>query len=161
MLAAFKLAGYFAAHAIWSVSEEESFVPMFAYEGESGKGFQRLVYEDFHDAVLLGRKKLESNELDANDAALLFDGRISIEDKKLDAVIIEIRTYFSFWSQATVAIPYTRIATGQFKVHSPELLLWNQCEDFDPDMCLQFFFDGVEEHEEGQAVWSKCFSRTI
>lgn len=44
MIVAFNLAGFFAAHAIWSIADQESLVPMFAHINEDGeKQLQRLV----------------------------------------------------------------------------------------------------------------------
>src|SRR5262249_32867249 len=89
MLTAAKLAGHFAAHAIWCVSdlEGEPFIPMLAYTKPGGTPTMiRLVSEDLNESVELGRQQLESNEMDADDGVLLFDGRITLNGEKVDAV---------------------------------------------------------------------------
>lgn len=156
MITAFKLAGFAAAHAIWSVSDGETLIPFLAYTTESGKqNIERLIInEDLAASVDFGRRKLESNEMDAIDAALLFDGRISLDERKTDAVVIEIRTYFSTDSKATIAVPYTPQTSGGFRVHKPKLLEWEECEDFDMPTAVESFFEGIDEHEQGAEIWN-------
>ena len=120
-----------------------------------------IVDDDLEQSVLLGKHKLSSNDSDVNDAALLFDGRITFNNSKLDAIIIEVRCYFSPESEAVMAIPYTPKAAGQFRVHKPKLLAWNNCEDFEFDAVMQAFFDGVDAHEEGAAIWNQCLDESI
>jgi hypothetical protein len=92
--------------------------------------------------------------MDANDAVLLFDGRIPVGDEKLDAVIIELRAYFSPDSKAIIAVPYTPKSSGRFRVHKPKLLEWKDCEDFDTSAAFEAFFAGVARHEKGAQIWN-------
>src|SRR5262245_22544717 len=134
MITASKLAGFFAAHAIWSVSDGATLIPMFAYTTDEDKrNMERFRMDVYAPAVGLRRRKLESHEMDGNDAVLLFDGRITIGEEKVDAIIIEMRAYFSPQSAAAIAVPYTPKASGQFLVHRPKLLTWKNCDDFDVD----------------------------
>ncbi|MEP6673237.1 MAG: hypothetical protein ABJF10_29070 [Chthoniobacter sp.] len=162
MITASKLAGFFAAHAIWSVSDGDTLVPMLVYTTESDeRKMERLVIQDDLGAsVAYGKRKLEANEMDANDAALLYDGRIPLGAEKADAIIIEMRASFSPGSEAILAIPYTPKASGAFKVHKPKLLEWTECEDFDVNTALQSFFAGVDEHEKGRKIWADCLDES-
>jgi hypothetical protein len=156
MISAAKLAGFFAAHAIWSVSEAATFNPMLAYTTDDGKRqMERLIADDAPEAVEFGKRKIAENEMDANDAVLLFDGRIPVGTEKLDAVIIELKAYFSPDSEAVIAIPYTPHSSGEFRVHKPKLLVWENCAEFDMEQAIQSFFEGVEEHKEGAAIWNE------
>jgi hypothetical protein len=98
--------------------------------------------------------------MDANDAALLYDARLPVGGEKLDAIIIEIRTYFSPGSEAVLAVPYTPKSSGSFRVHKPKLLRWTNCDDFDVDAFLQSFFDGVDKHKQGSKVWNECLDES-
>lgn len=161
MITASELAGFFAAHAIWCVSGSEGLIPILAYTLEDGqRQMMRLAHGDLQAAVEFGKQQLADNELDANDAVLLYDGLLPMGDEKLDAVIIEVRAYFSPASQAVFAVPYTPAAPGPFAVHKPKLLAWEGCEDFNLDACMQAFFAGVEAHEKGAAVWNECLDET-
>jgi len=156
MITAFKLAGFFAAHAIWCVSDGENLIPILAFTTDSGdRKMERLIINDnLEDSVNFGNQKLESNEMDAIDAVLLYDGLIPLNGKKIDAVIIKIRAYFSPKSKATLVVPYTPKTSGRFRVHKPKLLEWEHCEDFDLDTALETFFEGVAEHEQGAEIWN-------
>jgi hypothetical protein len=161
MITAAELAGLFAAHAIWSVSEDESFHPMLAYTTEGGERcMDRLINDDLPAAVEHGRQKLADNSVDAVDAVLLFDGRIPVGNEKLDAVIMEMRAYFSPNSEAVIAVPYTPKSSGRFRVHKPKLLVWNDCEDFDTSAAFEAFFAGVAGHEKGAKIWNEALDES-
>jgi hypothetical protein len=129
---------------------------MLAYTNEKDeRSMERLVSEDLARSVALGKKRLADNDMDANDAVFLFDGRIPVGDAKLDAVIVEIRAYFSPKSEAVLALPYTPESAGGFRVHKPKLLAWTNCEDFDMNAALTAFFQGVDAHEQGSKIWSE------
>lgn len=162
MIAASHLAGFLGAHAIWCVSDGATLVPMLGYTDQDDKRIlNRLVGPELSAAVAQGQEQLASNPMDANDAALLYDGRITLGEVKVDAIIIEIRAYFSPQSEAMLAIPYTPKTSGAFRVHKPKLLAWKNCEDFDMNQALQAFFDGVTSHEEGNKVWTAALDESI
>ncbi|TWT98270.1 hypothetical protein [Stieleria varia] len=155
MITASELAGMFAAHAVWCVSDGDTLIPMLVFTDENGgRQMERLAHDDLGAAVEYGRNKLASNDMDANDAALIYDGRITLGEEKLDALIIEMRTYFSPASVAAFAIPYTPKDSGRFRVHKPKVLAWDNCEDFDLDHAFEAFFAGVAGHEKGSAIWN-------
>ena len=161
MITASELAGFFAAHAIWCVSDGDTLIPMLAYTTEDDeRKMERFAHDELADAVEYGKQKLASNEMDANDAALLYDGRIPVDGDKLDAIIIELRAYFSPDSTAVMAVPYTPKSTGQFRVHKPKLLAWENCDDFDLDYAMESFFEGVAGHEKGSQIWDKCLDES-
>jgi hypothetical protein len=156
MITTSELAGFFAAHAIWSLYDSETFDPIFAYTTETGeRNMERLIAPDMGKAVEIGRARLETAAATAGDGVLVFDGRISGDNGKLDAVIIEMRCYAFPGAMATLAVPYTPQSTGQFRVHKPKLLRWEDCDDFDMDAAFEAFFRGVDAHEHGGAIWNK------
>lgn len=160
MITASELAGFFAAHAIWCVSDADGLIPMIAFTDEAGgRKMERLVIDDAAKAVGFGKQKLESNEMDANDAVLIYDGRIPVGDEKSDAIIVELRTYFSPNSEAIIAIPYTK-TSDVFRVYKPKLLAWEGCEDFEINQVFEAFFVGVGSHEKGSAVWAECLDES-
>ncbi len=137
---------------------------MLAYTTESGEQrMERLISEDFAEAVERGLERLACNQMDADDAVLVFDGRITVDDEKLDAILLQIRCYFSPDSEAILAIPYTPKDSpgGKFLVHKPKLLEWNNCDDFDLDAVFQSFFEGVDSHKEGSKIWNDCLDESI
>jgi hypothetical protein len=162
MITASHLAGFFGAHAIWSVSDGETLVPMLGYtEEDDRRVLNRLAGPDLGASVAHGKEQLAANPMDANDAVLLYDARITLGGANVDAIIIEIRAYFSPQSEAILAIPYTPKSSGAFRVHKPKLLAWENCEDFDMDHALRAFFEGVSSHEQGNQVWAAALDESI
>jgi len=162
LITASRLAGFFAAHAIWCVSDGDTLIPILAYTTEDGeRKMERLAFDDLGEAVEVGKQRLASNEMNAEDAALLYDARIPIDDRKFDAIIIETRAYFSPGSEAILAIPYTPSNGSEFRIHRPKLLAWEECEDFDLDAAMTAFFEGVDSHEQGSAIWNQALDESI
>ena len=96
MILACELAGFFAAHCLWSLSDEDTFTPVLAYTtGEGKREMERFVGDDTAAIVRDARKKLDDNPMDADDAVLLYDARINTEAGKLDAIVSELRAWFS------------------------------------------------------------------
>ena len=161
MIYASRLAGFFAAHAVRCVSDGDTLIPMLAYlVGDGGRMMERYVGENVGASDSVARRKLESNAMNAEDAALLYDGRITIAEQKIGAIIIEMRAYFLPESEVVIAVPYTPKGNGNFRVHRPKLLAWKNCDDFDSSAVLQSFFDGVDEHEEGSKIWNECLDES-
>ena len=161
MITASELAGFIAAHAIWCVSDADGLVPMLAFTTEDGqRKLERLVFEDAGAAVSHGRQRLEDDPLGADDGVLAYDGRVTIADGKLDAIILEMRSYAFPWAKATLAVPYTPVSAGRFRVHKPKLVGWHGCDDFDMDAAFEAFFRGVDSHEQGAKVWNAALDQS-
>jgi hypothetical protein len=162
MIQSLELAGFFAAHAVWCVSEGETLIPMLAYKTKSNeRRMDRLIFDDLGAAVQAGKQKLEANEMNADSAALLYDGRIPINNKNLDAIIVEIRDYQSPNSCALMVVPYSpKSLFRRFLIHRPKLLQWKDCEGFDMNSALEAFFVGVDQHEKGAKVWNQALDQS-
>ena len=149
-----QLAGYYAAHAIWSVSEGDTLLPLLAFEDEDGeRSMSRLSSEELGDAVTQGQRALGDNVDDAARGALLYDGYVTLSSGKFDAVFIEVKDYATR-SGFMMAVPYRHASDpAGFGVHAPKFL---RVEGPDPDFALlsSQFFEGVEAHEEGSRIWN-------
>ncbi|MCA8256821.1 hypothetical protein LGM89_26445 [Burkholderia sp. AU31624] len=162
MLTAFELAGFIAAHAVWCVSDADGLVPMVAFQTDDGqRKFERLVFDDAGEAVEHGRKQLEGDPFNANDGVLAYDGRIATpEGKKVDAIILEARSYAFPWAKAAIAVAYTPKSSGDFRVHKPKLILWDKCDDFDIGAAIDSFFNGIASHEQGAKIWNDALDES-
>ena len=161
MITAAELAGFFAAHTVWCLSDADSFDPVLAFTTEDGeRHMMRLIGYEGQAAVEFGRQRLDDNPMDANDGVLLLDGRITVEGGKLDAIITEMRSYGFPEARATIAVPYTPSSSGRFLVHRPKLVEWHECDDFDMDAAFEAFFRGVDEHEQGAKVWNEALDES-
>ena len=165
MEATVEMAGFFAAHAIWNVSEGGPLVPLLAYKtSESAKpAMMRFVTEPYQAAVASGLESLTKNEPKALRAVLIFNGYVTLPSGKTDALILEMRKYsprgLMQWRSAptqslTMAVPYRDIEKpGGFAVFRPKFLSDDGGKAAASDLG-QAFFRGVDQHKEGAAVWN-------
>jgi hypothetical protein len=156
MISACRLAGFFAAHAVWCVSTGETLIPMLAYTSHDDETtMERIVIADeLETCVAHGKEKAERNPMEARESALLYDGRMRIGSDKIDAIIIEIRSYSDPQPQAVMAVPYTPKDSPQFRVHRPKVVTWDNCDHLDIGTAMQAFFEGVDGHEKGAEIWN-------
>ncbi len=161
MITAMELAGFVAAHAICCVSDADGLVPMVAFATEDGdRRLERFALEDLGAAIDQGRKRLEDDPLGANDGLLAYDGRITVEGRKQDAILLELRSYGFPWAKVVLAVPYSPASSGRFRVHKPKLVEWHECDDFDMNAAFEAFFRGVDSHEKGSEVWNAALDES-
>ncbi len=157
MMTACELAGFVAAHAVWSLADDGAFTPMLAFTlQDESRTLERLAFADVREALEHGRRRLKDDPFSAGDGVFAYNGLIDTGGEQFDAVILEIVAYWLADSGATVAVPYTPATPGptnRFRVHQPHLLEWHGCEDFGKDAMLRAFYEGVDSHSEGAKVW--------
>ena len=155
MKATGELAGFFAAHAVWCIEDGETLVPILAYELSDGsRQMTRIESEQMQDAVHSAKDWLESNPESAIRAVLVYDGFVTLTDGKTDALIIDAVDYGSPRAGFTMAVPYRHANDpAGFAVYRPKFLGF---EGLEPswDMIGEAFFQGVDRHEKGAAVWN-------
>ncbi|CAM2066946.1 hypothetical protein SCOR_16330 [Sulfidibacter corallicola] len=156
-----RLAGFFGAHAIWSVHEGGALFPTLAYADSAGKmGTETLEEEDEEKAVRRGRTKLANGAEGIARAVLVYDGTIDLDGEKTDALFLEARTYGEDAVAFMMAVPYRRAeAPGGFAVFRPKFLAIEGIEEKDLGMLSHAFFEGVENHDDGSVVW-RAYSKT-
>jgi hypothetical protein len=154
MNSAAQLSGFYAAHAIWCLSDGENVTPMLARLVDDEATMERLDEDDFEESVDAGRERLAGGD-DPRDAALLYDASIEIEGDEVDAIVVEIRSADAPESEVVLAVPYTLAADTPFVVHRPRLLAWTNCDAFDVQEFMEAFFAGVDAHEQGAKVWNQ------
>jgi hypothetical protein len=148
------LAGFFAAHAVLCVSEGEILIPVIVYEGADGsRQVNCIVNEPYQDAVAQGKTWLANNPESALRAVLVYDGFVTLPEGKTDALIIEGVEYSPINAGFTMAVPYRPAGSPErFAIYRPKFLGF---EGDEPsfDLLGEAFFQGVDQHEEGSAVW--------
>jgi len=154
MSASALLAGFFAAHSVWSVSDGETLVPIYAYIDASGaRHLERLVTGSLEWCVDEGRKWLSENPHHAQCAVLIFDGFIPLADGKTDALILEIANYGDVAASVAMAVPYVPQSTkAMFKVYRPKIIKFpsgHYAQGF-----IESFWKGVDEHKRGAEIWA-------
>jgi hypothetical protein len=151
-----ELAGFFAAHAVWCVSDGEVLIPIFASNGPGEKRqMDRLVTDRLEDGVAKGRERLDGNHHGAEVAVLIHDGFVSLPTGRTDALLVDIRDYQSN-SALSLAVPYRNGGhQAGFAVFRPKFLSCSGLEAPNYTILGEAFFRGVDCHEQGAAVWNK------
>ena len=102
-----ELAGFFAAHAIWCVSDDGPLTPMLAFERPDGtrelSGFEA---DQLEVGAERGREWLRINPEEAARAVLIVDAFVTLEDGKTDALIVETVRYTPDAATAVPGTPY-------------------------------------------------------
>ena len=151
-----QIAGFIAAHAIWSVAEGETLITILGSENADGqRSMTRLVTDRLEESVARGREQLTANQERAVRAALAFDGYITLPEGKTDAVILEARDYSSGEPQPfKITIPYRHAKSpGGFAVYRPKLMEFPQALA-KPDTLINAFWSGVDSHTQAAEVWN-------
>jgi hypothetical protein len=148
-----ELAGYYMAHAILSISDGETLVPMIGWERGDSRQLVRMTEERLEEGAAAGRAWLEKNPERVDRAVLVVDGYYPLEGRKTDALLAEIVEYGDVRRSFRVVLPYRSArAEGGFAVHRPKVLIADGREV--PGL-VEAFFSGVDAHEKGSQVWSE------
>jgi hypothetical protein len=151
-----ELIGYFAAHAVWCVSDGEVLIPLVGYEMLEGKRvLKRMAADLIEDGVLEGKQWMATNPDLAARAVLIFDAFVTLESGKTDALILEAQDYTQDIARVTIAVPYRSTTHEQgFAVHRPKTLGFEGVEQ-DWHSFYKAFWAGVFNHEQGSKVWNE------
>ena len=153
-----QMAGFFAAHAIWCVSDGETLIPIVAHPDGAGKRvMERVVSDDSRAAVAITKEKLPSIAKENGGAVLLYDSFVTLGFWRTDAIMIEI---VSQDARLIMAVPYRHLKDhAGFAVFKPKFV---ECSDSGADYqaLSEAFFRGVDSHEKGSAVWSKYIDQS-
>ena len=163
MLDTARLAGFFAAHGIWGVSDGATLIPMLGYEQPNGeRGMDRFVMPDVGDGANAGLEALRRNEHLATRAVLVVDGYVHLESGKTDSLIVEAVRYGDLGSWMKVAIPYRpQPSPLGFAVHRPKFLQVAGVDPSEYQALGDAFFEGVDSHEAAAEVWNAHYDPSL
>jgi hypothetical protein len=158
-----RLAGFFLAHAVLSISEGGILIPIFGFEPSEGKrGMKRIAFEPIEQGVAQGQTWLRDNPDAAARAVLIFDGYMNLQSGRTDALIVEARRYFPQAGSIQVGVPYRSAGAPRgFAVHRPKFLKWESPETTSLPVIAEAFFQGIEAHRDGNALWQRAFDQSI
>ncbi|MDN3355121.1 hypothetical protein [Actinomadura sp. DC4] len=151
-----RIAGFFAAHGIWSVADGETLIPLLGYERPDGShGMDRLMYDDFAEAARAGREALETGWEDRVRAVLVADAYLQLESGRVDALVIDAAEYVPVRRSVKIAVPYRPGSSPQgFAVYRPKFIEETGIDEPDYPAMADSFFAGVDSHEQAAAVWN-------
>jgi hypothetical protein len=156
------LAGFFAAHGIWSVSDGETLTPLLGYEQADGsRGMDRFVFDDIADAVRAGQDALAANLRGSVRAVLVIDGYVQLDADRTDALIVEAVEYGPAGQSMKMAVPYRPgSAPGGFAVFRPKFIDVVGVSEPDYAALGEAFLAGVGSHESAALVWNAHLDQT-
>lgn len=156
------LAGFFAAHGIWSVADGGTLTPLLGYEqADGGRGMDRFAADDIAEAVRAGQDALHANPRGSVRAVLVTDAYIQLGTGRSDALIVEAVEYGAASPSMTMAIPYRpRSSPHGFAVYRPKFIEVTGTGEPDYGGLADAFFAGVDSHEQAAAVWNAHLDQT-
>lgn len=151
------MAGFYAAHGVWSVADGETLIPMLGYVGaDGGQGMDRLVFDDVADAARTGQAALEEGRDGRVRAALVVDAFLHLDRAKVDALIVDAVEYGPVRRSLKMAVPYRPQSSSQgFAVFRPKFIEVAGVDVPDYTALADAFFSGVDSHERAAAVWNE------
>ena len=154
-----RMAGFYAAHGIWSVSDGATLIPLLGYAHEDGsQGMDRLMVDDPAEGGPGNPgnrpRRLEQRGAGPRRVPLLETGR-------KDALIVEAVGYLPARRSLQMAIPYRPGSDPQgFGVYRPKFFEAVGVDDPDYAALAASFFGGVDSHEKAAAVWNERLPST-
>src|SRR6266545_1395581 len=124
MLETARLAGFFAAHGIWSVSDGATLIPLLRYEHANGdRGMDRFALDDVGDGARAGQDALQANRRGSARAVLVVDAYLHLDSGRTDALIVEAVEYGPARLSMKMAVPYRPKPSPQgFALHRPKFI---------------------------------------
>ncbi|MCP9952303.1 hypothetical protein [Actinomadura madurae] len=152
-----RMAGFYAAHGVWSVADGETLIPMLGYvDADGGQGMDRLVFDDVGDAARAGQAALEEGRDGRVRAALVVDAYLHLDRGRVDALIVDAVEYGAERRAIKMAVPYRPQTSPQgFAVYRPKFIDVTGVEEPDYAALADAFFAGVDSHERAAAVWNE------
>ncbi len=158
-----QLAGFFAAHGIWCVSDGETLIPMVGCEFADGdRQMNRFLVDDLGEAARAAEEELLAGHPDWVRAVLVADAYVSLDTGQTDALIVDAVGYGSERQTMRVAVPYRPLASALgFAVHRPVFFEVVGADGVDHDALTDAFFAGVDSHEEAAEVWNAHLDTSV
>ncbi|GHA03212.1 hypothetical protein GCM10008090_10250 [Arenicella chitinivorans] len=153
-----KMAGNFAAHAILSVSDGETLIPIVGLlDAEDQQSMRRMVMGSV-EALAAGEHLLNNFTPEYKGAAFIKDGLVTLETGKTDSLIVDIRFSDDSAKKIQFLIPYRNANHEKgFAVHRLKI---SEATGFSQDefnLLADAFFDGLESHPEGGKIWNEKY----
>jgi hypothetical protein len=156
-----ELAGFAAAYALCFVARGQTLIPLaVSQRGTTTARVNRLAGGTPDDIAAQGRRWLDENPDAADRAVTVLDAYVTISAVRMDALVLEIRSYSDPITPMRMAVPY-RHARGdsRFAVHRPKFIV-AQLGGHDANALTQAFFRGVFRHEPGSRIWNACVDQS-
>jgi hypothetical protein len=159
MNAALSLAGFYAAHAVWCVSDGETLIPMIGWERGDHRELVRMKEPELSAGAAAGSRWLETNPVHAERAVLVVDGYFPVKGQKRDALIVKAVEYGRESKTIQLVVPYRHASSPDgFAVYRPKLVVESSAQGVELSAA---FFRGVDRHEQGSKIWAERIDQSL
>ncbi|MGH6931391.1 MAG: hypothetical protein ACREEE_03040 [Dongiaceae bacterium] len=159
--AAVEFAGFLLAHAVWSVSEGSSLMPMLGYCAGGERTLLQLESGRIEDMVAQGTEFLAANTQNASHAALIYDGYARLPEGRMDALVADVVAYDPPRRTLQIIVPYRHADSDDgFAVHRPKFQ-GIAAATINSREITAAFFHGVNSHEEAAPIWNRFLDQSI
>jgi hypothetical protein len=154
-----EFAGFLMAHAIWSVSEGSTLMPMIGYMKDGERTLLQIEGQEMKESVERGQAWMDANPDQAERAVFIYDGFVRLPSGRTDALMADIREYGPPPMSLEIVVPYRSAKAGRFAVHRPKF----QAPKGIPNLAGlgEAFFLGVNSHDEGARIWNDHLDQSI
>ncbi len=152
-----ELAGFFTAHAVWTVSLQQGpLSPILVTEEDGERSMTRFDKESSMEAaVAKAQKLLENNSAEASRGILLYDAFVTLDDGRCDAIILKGVEHMTGALKMEIIQPYRPPgAPGGFAVMQPKVSFPEGQVEHAEEL-IESFFEGLDSHEEGGPLWTQ------
>jgi hypothetical protein len=156
------MAGFFAAHGVWSVCSGDDMEPLVAYQRGDEREARRFVSEDPEQAVDEARAFFETNPEGADRAVLLLEGLLGqgddpqVPDRDSAVLVVHAIEYGPSPRKVTAIVPFRPSTSPEgFGVYPAGFADLEGLDSADLDGVAAAFFGGVGQHEQGSAAWEE------
>lgn len=154
-----EMAGYWMAHALWSVSGGETLVPILGHlKTDNSRCMQRLAMGSI-EAMALGEQRLNAFQVGEAGAAFIKDALVTLPTGKTDCLCLDIRFAEGGDRRLQYLLPYRNAGHCLgFAVHRLKINQWDGFSVDEVDVLTRALLDGIDSHAEGGALWRGSYS---
>jgi hypothetical protein len=152
-----ELAGFAAAQGVCCLFDRQPMLPLaFSRRAAAAPTVSILPGGGPDEIAAHGKRWLDANVDGADAAVVVYDGYVTIDGLRKDALVLEIRSYRQPGGAMRMAVPYRPHHHPQgFAVHRPKFIV--QAPDGPDTAALtDAFFRGVCAHDTGGRIWNAC-----
>lgn len=152
-----ELAGFFTAHAVWTVSLQQGpLAPILVTEAEGERSMTRFDKEEsMEKAVAKAQELLDTNSAEAERGILFYDAFVTLDQGRFDAIIVQGIDHSAGTLRMEIIQPYMPPnSPGGFAVMQPKVSFPEEQIEH-AEALITAFFEGLDSHEEGGPLWTE------
>ncbi|MEM7423372.1 MAG: hypothetical protein AAF334_06580 [Pseudomonadota bacterium] len=155
----FEFAGYFFAHATWSIDGSDEVLTTIGAEvcSDGSLRMARIEAPTVEESVDHALAWLEDDGHDSTARIVIYDGYVPIGEERCDALIGHLRDFEAMIGDVIVTIAYRRDSSDRIHVVQKTFGIAPGLKT-SPDAAARSFQTGIERHADGLPIWRRDVS---